>query len=382
MTTFNIFSKNRIVRILGLIQGDVYDALSRAGVNYRLYRELFQTASIVKVIDVEPKGLQRYWLAVRTFYPDKREWARRFYENRLIFEDRTHIAGKRIKAVTEPFDVILQDGAMWLPGRKVSDKPLITYHDSNVVLGSSGGPFAQGSHYRGKKLRQAISLEKEVYDRASRVFAFSDWVRNSMVQDFQLPESKVRVAKPGVNFEIPKDFKKQYDEPVILFIGRNFERKGGPVLLKAFRLVRQTLKKAQLIIVGCSPPIDEDGVTIKGLIPREREDEIKELYRAASVFAMPSRFEPFGLVFLEAMAYKLPCIGTNICAMPEIIGDGECGFVVNPDDHTMLAQKLITLLRDPSLMRTMGNRGFKRVRTDYTWESFANTILGACKEVV
>ena len=178
----------------------------------------------------------------------------------------------------DSFDVLLQDGAMWLPGRDVTEKPLISYHDSNVILGNRGGTLAQGSHYRGRELRRAVELEKEVYDRASYVLTFSEWVRRSMIEDFHHKETKVKVMKPGVNFEIPENLSKEYVNPAILFIGRNFERKGGPVLLNAFRKVRKVIKKATLIIVGCTPNVDDDGVVVKGLIPRERESEIKKYY--------------------------------------------------------------------------------------------------------
>ncbi|RJP20682.1 MAG: glycosyltransferase family 1 protein [Candidatus Abyssobacteria bacterium SURF_5] len=374
--------ENKALRVVGLIQGREEDPLSRAGVNFRFYKEFRRRATVVKVIDVEPAGLRRISLALRSFHPDRKRWARRFYENPVIFMARTRLAEEQLHELDNSYDVILQDGAMWMPGRRNDHKPLLTYHDSNVILGSSGGPYAQGSHYRGETLRRAIALEKEVYNRASRVVTFSEWVRNSMVRDFQVPEGKTKVAKPGVNFDIPTDFQKRYDERTILFVGRNFERKGGPVLLRAFRRVREMLKRAKLIILGCSPPVSQDGVIVKGLIPREREDEIEELYQSASVFALPSRFEPFGLVFLEAMAYRLPCVGTNICAMPEIIGDGECGFLVRPDDHKGLAEKLIILLENPKLMRQMGERGYSKVTTDYTWEQFARSIHRYCKEIV
>ncbi len=372
------------IRILGLIQGDVNDPLSRSGVNFRLYdiyRNMPDKVAVTGVLDVEPKGLQRYWLGLRTFYPDKKEWARRFYENPTIFQARTYLAGRAMASIAEQYDIILQDGAMWMPGRRPSTKPLVTYHDSNVILGSSGGPYAQGSHYKGRLLQQAVALEKEVYDRAARVLTFSEWVRQSMIADFHLPEEKVRVARPGVNFTIPDKLEKTYEEPTILFVGKNFARKGGPVLLEAFRLVRREIKDAKLLIVGCSPQIQQEGVVVKGFIPREREQELKLLYRDAAVFCMPSLFEPFGLVFLEAMAYGLPCVGTNICAMPEIIGDHECGFVVPPNDHKELAQKLITLLKNRRLMRKMGKQGYKKVKTKYTWEGFAQTVLKNCREV-
>lgn len=364
------------------MQGDVNDPLSRAGVNYRLYGELAKIVTIADTLDVEPSGWRRYWLALLSFYPDRERWAKLFYENPRIFEARTHLAGKQIASTKSQYDVILQDGAMWLPGRNQTDKPLITYHDSNVVLGSRGGALAQGSHYKGRTLRKAMELEQEVYDRASYVLTFSEWVRKSMISDFGLSESKVRVMRPGVNFEIPAKISKSYGERVILFVGRDFERKGGPVLLDAFRKVRKQLKDVSLIIVGCCPDIKDDGILVKGLIPRDKEDEIKRIYRQASVFVMPSHFEPFGLVFLEAMAYRLPCVGTNACAMPEIIGEGECGFVVEPGNSDQLANRLITLLTDERLMAEMGKRGHRKVKTEYTWEKAAREIVGYCHELL
>jgi glycosyltransferase involved in cell wall biosynthesis len=271
---------------------------------------------------------------------------------------------------------------MWLPGRDVTDKPLISYHEINVILGKQGGPFAQGSHYKGRKLQEIITLEKEVYDRASLVLTFSNWARESMIGDFHLPASKVRVLKPGVNFQILEESSKNYDEPKILFVGRDFERKGGPTLLEAFRKVRREVKKASLIVVGSNPNIDDRGVVVKGLIPRERESELRQLYGEASVFVLPSLFEPFGLVFLEAMAYKLPCIGTNICAMPEIIGDGECGFVVDPGNSEQLAKRLIELLTDGKVMREMGEKGYQKVKAEYTWDKAAREIVGYCRELM
>jgi glycosyltransferase involved in cell wall biosynthesis len=102
---------------------------------------------------------------------------------------------------------------------------------------------------------------------------------------------------------------------------------------------------------------------------------VEKLYLEASVFALPTLREAFGLAFLEAMAYKLPCIGTNLEAIPEIIDDGHTGFLIERYDAKLLAQKLILLLKDTNLAKTMGERGYQKVITNFGWDIVAEKIL-------
>ena len=94
----------------------------------------------------------------------------------------------------------------------------------------------------------------------------------------------------------------------------------------------------------------------------------------ASIFVMPSLCEPFGLVFLEAMAYALPCIGTRIDAMPEIITDGETGFLVTPKNVNDLAEKIITLLKNVRLLESMGEKGSEKVQMNFRWEDVGKKV--------
>jgi glycosyltransferase involved in cell wall biosynthesis len=82
--------------------------------------------------------------------------------------------------------------------------------------------------------------------------------------------------------------------------------------------------------------------------------ELSKFFREASLFVLPSFFEPFGIVFAEAFAFKNPCIGTDICAMPEIIEQEKGGFLVPPNDPNVLADRIIMRLKDQTLSRNMG----------------------------
>ncbi len=89
---------------------------------------------------------------------------------------------------------------------------------------------------------------------------------------------------------------------------------------------------------------------------------------------MPSQVEPFGFVFIEAMAQKLPCIGADAFAMPEIIEHGSTGYVVPVGDARALAERLIDVLGDPQAARQMGERGYARAVERYTWDGTAARI--------
>jgi glycosyltransferase involved in cell wall biosynthesis len=204
-------------------------------------------------------------------------------------------------------------------------------------------------------------------------------LKKSFVHDFGISEEKVITVYAGTNLKV-EDFDKNYDSKTILFVGKNFERKGGEALLEAFRLVRKKIKDAKLIIIGPNLNINKEGVEVKGLITDK--NELAKYFKQASIFVLPSLFEPFGIVFAEAFAYKNPCIGSNICAMPEIIEEGKGGFLISPNDYKILADRIITLLEDENLSKKMGSYGFEKVKNIFNWDIVVNKMLFHCSKIV
>jgi glycosyltransferase involved in cell wall biosynthesis len=90
---------------------------------------------------------------------------------------------------------------------------------------------------------------------------------------------------------------------------------------------------------------------------------------------MTSRYEPFGNAFLEAMAYGLPCVGADRCAMPEIIDAGRTGLLVPPEDPVALARALRELADDPGRAQAMGEAGFGRLHERFTWDVVTGRIV-------
>jgi glycosyltransferase involved in cell wall biosynthesis len=124
--------------------------------------------------------------------------------------------------------------------------------------------------------------------------------------------------------------------------------------------------------------VDGPGIRCLGELDKNRPEGAAALastYASADVFALPTRFEPFGIAFVEAMHFGLPCVGPRAWAVPEIIADGETGFTVPVDDVDDLTERLLRLLRDRALARRMGAAGRERARRLFTWPQVVGRML-------
>jgi glycosyltransferase involved in cell wall biosynthesis len=131
--------------------------------------------------------------------------------------------------------------------------------------------------------------------------------------------------------------------------------------------------------------VTEPGVECLGVLDRNRPDDAAVLagaYAAADVFALPTRFEPIGIAFVEAMHFGLPCVGPRAWAVPEIIDDGATGFTVPIDDVEALADRLLRLLRAPHLARAMGAAGRVKAQQCFTWPRVVERMSAVLADVV
>jgi glycosyltransferase involved in cell wall biosynthesis len=174
------------------------------------------------------------------------------------------------------------------------------------------------------------------------------------------------VVGGGANV-FPERAPRRDDGHTVLFVGKDFARKGGPVLLEAFARLRRTQPRARLLVAGApAPPRSAipPGVFFLGRVPTS---DLASLLGRATVFALPTLREPFGIAFLDAMACGVPCVGTRVEAVPELVRHEETGLLVPPGDPAALALALERLLGDPALARAMGARGRARVSAGGLW---------------
>jgi len=169
------------------------------------------------------------------------------------------------------------------------------------------------------------------------------------------------------------------DSRVVLIVARmaaSERYKGHDELLAAWPLVTAEVPDAQLVIVGDGDDAPRlratagtlSGVVFTGFLP---EAQLRAAYENAAVFAMPSRGEGFGLVYLEAMSHGIPCVGSTHDAASEVIEDGVTGVLVDPTDRQALADCLVRLLQDAEVRQAMGERARQQVRGRYSYDVFA-----------
>ncbi len=171
----------------------------------------------------------------------------------------------------------------------------------------------------------------------------------------------------------------------VLLVGRmsSAERhKGHDELLEAWSAVRTRVPSAQLVVAGQGDDVGRYHAKARDLgidrhvlfTGRVSEATLHALYETSAAYAMPARAEGFGLVYLEAMSHRLPVVASTADAAPEIVLDGETGFLIAPDDRGALVDRLVTLLEDEPLRRRMGEAGYARWRAQFSYARFQDRL--------
>jgi glycosyltransferase involved in cell wall biosynthesis len=225
-------------------------------------------------------------------------------------------------------------------------------------------------------------LERSIYNNARINFTMSRHVARSLTEHYGCREAQIECVYAGSNVpmaDLQELGSARFSHKRILFVGIDWERKGGPVLLEAFRRVRQSHPTAELVIVGCSPEISMPGCRVVGRVPLA---DVAAFYRSASVFCLPTTVEPFGFVFIEAFAHGLPVVATDIGAIPDFVEEGRSGHRVGCGDSAQLADRLSELLADPARCAAFGARGQALVRDRYTWQATAEKLAGHIRRCV
>lgn len=235
--------------------------------------------------------------------------------------------------------------------------------------------FAMGN-FRGTTIdvmKKRRKIQNEYYKNCAGIFTLSHWMHDDLIDRLGINSTKVHHVGGGINVN-PDDIDDSNKEGnKILFVGRDFKRKGGDLVVEAFKILRQQQSNVQLYIAGPETnPLSsyEEGIFFLGALNRE---QMTETYNKCDVFCMPSHFEPYGLVFIEALSYGLPCIGRNCQEMPYFIKDGETGALINNDNPAILAKKMLLCLQNNQIKQSvLDNRSF--YLEEYNWDNVARRI--------
>ncbi len=233
-----------------------------------------------------------------------------------------------------------------------------------------------------------FQLNRRCFHAARHLVTWSQWTKNGLAADYGVPDEKITVVPPGVNlnaWQRPADCPKDPGVVKILFVGGNLERKGGKELIEAFRCIQELppgkLPRLELHLITQDAVPDLPNVFhYQGLKPNS--PELKRLYFTADIFCLPTRGDCLPMALAEAGAAGLPIVSTQIAAIPEIVHDGENGFLIQPRDVKGLVEALTRLAEDASLRNAMGIESKRIVETDHNVEQNARRLLKILRGII
>lgn len=228
-----------------------------------------------------------------------------------------------------------------------------------------------------KSYKQRVN--EAVFRGAARLLPWSSWAGQSLVADYGVDPRCVEVLPPGVDLTLWRGAPRNSDGPLrILFVGGDFGRKGGPLLLRAFQSLEPG--EAELHLVTRSTLPDTPGVTVYNNMQPNSPDLIA-LYQKCDVFVLPTGAEAFGIAAVEACATGLPVIATAAGGLVDIVVDGENGFLVPSDDVAALVDRLRRLAHDGELRTQFAHAARARAETYFDAQQNAARLVDCLVDV-
>jgi glycosyltransferase involved in cell wall biosynthesis len=222
-------------------------------------------------------------------------------------------------------------------------------------------------------------LNRDCFKSARRLVAWAEWTKLGLVRDYEVPADKITVIPPGVNvheWRRPTPRVPHTDPVKILFVGGDLERKGGLVLLEAFRTLRHLGLELHLVTKDLLAP--EPGVFVYNNL-QANSQPLKDLYHTCDIFALPTFGDCLPMVLSEAGASGMAIISTSVAGIPEIVRNGETGLTVPAGDAGSLTRALRDLATNPALRVTLGGRAMAHVTRHYDAPTNANFLLDLLK---
>jgi glycosyltransferase involved in cell wall biosynthesis len=295
----------------------------------------------------------------------------------------------------------------------LGDTPLVMSEGSSsaVYLTEYLGWTAEmvaASYTRSGRIYKALGIHDRLLNlsRVDRLYVFSEWAREINLS-WGADPAKVSVIYPG--FPTPP-FTPKPERPELftfLFVGTDFERKGGHDVIEAYEQVASDLPNVHLVLAGFNTLAPNPDLLLHGWASQQRRTRVAtllaelerrgrltrfaevsharlaaELFPAADAFVMPTRAEGFGFTNVEAMSFGLPVITSTAGPADEIVVNGKTGILISPGDVAGVAAAMAEIATYPALARELGIAGRKRFEERFTLDRFRGELAALYTQVV
>ncbi len=285
-------------------------------------------------------------------------------------------------------DILFVPSAPQLLAYCKTDIPIIYMADATFFQLQGYYPFFKDiAMYN---INQGIQLDKRVFENAAHCMLASEWTKQSAINDYNIPDNKITVAPLGANLDhIPSaaEIKKEKNKTCkLLFIGVEWERKGGQIALDTFYALKKMGVSVQLTIIGCVPPVqisDADITVIPFIDKHKEESRLYNIIRDSDFLLLPTRAECAGVVFCEASAYGVPSITTNTGGVSTYVQDGINGFILPLSAGAdRYAAKIRELFTDDESYQQLCISSRKKYEADLNWDKWGMSFKNIADKIL
>jgi glycosyltransferase involved in cell wall biosynthesis len=255
--------------------------------------------------------------------------------------------------------------------------------------------YPEWSNLSKESIENGHQMEHSALSRCRLALYSSEWAAQTAIDNYQVDSSKVKVVPFGANIEHNRtleDVKKSVtvrpsNSCNLLFLGVDWQRKGGEVALRVAKELNRQGLKTELTVAGCEPEIDgpiPDFLNVYGFISKSTasgKKQVNELIAGSHFLILPSKAECFGLALCEANAFGVPCLTTAVGGIPTIIKNDINGRAFSErDEPSKYCEYILSLMSDYPKYRQLAYSSFNEYKTRLNWNVAGRTVDGLLRE--
>ena len=365
------------------------DKRSWSGTTYYTYQQIKKNYE-VEIFNYKWTWRVREWLTMQKSMNQKlfkRNTAVEFLRSYAKYFSRQ--LQKELKQ--RPVDVLFVSASSQLIGYIETDIPIIYMTDATFQ--QLQGYYPYFSNLAKYNVKQGIELDKKAFQKTAHYMLASEWNKNSVVNDYGIGANKISVAPCGANLDrIPGVLDLDMNASGkcrLLFLGVEWDRKGGDIALETFRLLKQKGTNPHLHIIGCVPPVDvssEKDITVIPFLDKNKPEDFNQLHQIllqTDFLLLPTRAECAGVVFSEASAYAIPSITTDTGGVTTYVKNGLNGFALPLQAGAdVYAEKISQLLADKQVMQNLKHSARKYYEENLSWNLWGRQFQQIAERLV
>lgn len=274
------------------------------------------------------------------------------------------------------------------------DKPKVFYTDA--TFDNLLEDYIEFADYPRHQIEEGHELEYLALQNCDLAIYASRWAAQSAIKRYGTDPAKVKVVPFGSNITDPPDRQtvmraiddRRSDKCELLFIGVNWERKGGPLAWEIARLLNESGMPTRLTVLGCEPPVGFNApfMEVVSFLTKDsvnEQEQLTELLLHSHFMLVPSVAECFGLVYAEASSMGLPSIGRNVGGVCEAVHDGKNGLLFRPEDGAeAYVDRILSFMKDKDAYVRMAKNSYDVHIEKLNWNTSAATLRGLMSELL